>query len=828
MSGARQVSDRAVWRGRRARLFVHALLATTSLSVILPQAVIAQTAAPTVSATRTYNIPSQSLDSALAAFSRIAGVQVLNRGATTRGVTSPGINGTFTPQEAVSRLLAGTGLTPRFVGAGTVTLERPNSNVAGGAATVPGAIQLDQIDVQGAGNPNSTMTPMPAYAGGQVATGGQVGLLGNRNVMDTPFNQTSYTQKTIQDQQARTIEDVLINDPSVKIDYPSTSGYAARSVRGFSMGYGNDAVTLNGLSGILPSDNPTSSIGVERVEVLKGPSALLNGMPVASAIGGSVNLVSKRAPDEPLTQLTTSYVSRSQLGTHLDVGRRFGDNKEFGLRFNGSYSDGGGPVAPTNQKVGVGVLGLDYRGERVRVSADLGYQESDKDITRFIFLAPGIPIPRPPDANKNFVPSWNNYKTKDLYGTIQGEVDVTDNVTAYAAIGARRSDQSVVGLTPTVSNRQGDWQGSPISQTLYGNALSALVGLRASVDTGPINHALSVSVSRSESDFGYAFAAWGGAPYTSNLYNPRYLPNPNLVVGDPRKSSESGYSSVGIADTLSILDKRIQFTVGVRRQQVEAANFDTVTGARTDGYDANAWSPAYALVVKPWENVSLYANYIEGLEPGTIVGPFYANAGQVFPPYQSKQYEVGMKVDWGTVTTTVSAFQIARPSTINIPGTPLPTLALSGEQVNRGIEFNVFGELMPGFRVLGGATFMDARRTKTANGTYDGKKVAGVPDLNLVLGAEWDTPFVRDFTLTGRVNYQSATFFDQANVLAVPAWTRVDLGARYTFAAPWNNKPITIRFNVENVFDKNYWLNSGGLLYLAEPRTYRLSTTFNF
>ena len=60
--------------------------------------------------------------------------------------------------------------------------------------------------------------PPAPYAGGQVATGGSLGLLGNRSVMDTPFNQTNYTAELIANQQARTIRDVLVNDPSVRVD----------------------------------------------------------------------------------------------------------------------------------------------------------------------------------------------------------------------------------------------------------------------------------------------------------------------------------------------------------------------------------------------------------------------------------------------------------------------------------------------------------------------------------------------------------------------------------------------------------------------------------
>ncbi len=74
-----------------------------------------------------------------------------------------------------------------------------------------------------------------AYAGGQVASGSQVGLLGNRGVMDTPFNQTSYTAQTIQDQQARKLDDVFANDPSVRVTVPRLSGFDQLNIRGFSV-----------------------------------------------------------------------------------------------------------------------------------------------------------------------------------------------------------------------------------------------------------------------------------------------------------------------------------------------------------------------------------------------------------------------------------------------------------------------------------------------------------------------------------------------------------------------------------------------------------------
>jgi iron complex outermembrane receptor protein len=282
---------------------------------------------------------------------------------------------------------------------------------------------------------------------------------------------------------------------------------------------------------------------------------------------------------------------------------------------------------------------------------------------------------------------------------------------------------------------------------------------------------------------------------------------------------------------MSVWNKRIQFTMGIRRQEVASEAFSAVTGAATSGYDSAAWSPAYTLIIKPLENVSVYANYIEGLQMGTIVDTTFQNSGQVFPPYKSVQHEMGVKVDWGRFTTTVAAYDISQPAQISIPNPPLlPIYSIDGENRNRGVEINTFGELTPGWRLLGGASFMDARQVKTQNGTNDGKRAVGIPDVQVSLGTEWDTPFVNGLTLTGRAIHFGDAYADAANRFLIPNWTRFDLGARYTFASPWNGKPITLRLAVENVANNAFWMTSSAdrQIYLGAPRTYLASTTFRF
>ena len=189
--------------------------------------------------------------------------------------------------------------------------------------------------------------PPAPYAGGQVATGGGLGLLGNRSVMDTPFNQTNYTAQLIANQQARTIRDVLANDPSVRVVQAAGGGADTLFIRGFY--YDSGDFGLNGLYGIAPYYSIGANF-IERVEVLKGPSAVLNGMTTGGtgvssggAVGGSINLITKHAPDIDITQLTSTYVSKSQFGGQMDVSRRYGEHKEWGVRLNSTYSNGNTP-----------------------------------------------------------------------------------------------------------------------------------------------------------------------------------------------------------------------------------------------------------------------------------------------------------------------------------------------------------------------------------------------------------------------------------------------------------------------------------------------------
>ncbi|XSC47777.1 TonB-dependent receptor [Bradyrhizobium sp. RDT10] len=695
--------------------------------------------------------------------------------------------------------------------------------------------------------------PPAPYAGGQVASGGSLGLLGNRSVMDTPFNQTSYTAELIANQQARTIRDVLANDPSVRVIQAAGGGADSLFIRGFYYDSGDFA--LNGLAGIAPYYS-TGANFIERVEILKGPSAVLNGMTIGGtgatsggAVGGAVNLITKHAPDVDITRLTGTYASKSQFGEHIDVSRRYGERKEWGVRLNSTYSNGNTPWNRQKDEFGNAVLGLDYRGENARFEADIGYQADVlKPPLRFFSLASPI-LPPPPKAGTNFQVPWAYYEPTDFFTTARGEVDVLDWLTAYGAFGYHDSNINYKYPSPIISNavpgantgpfQLGGLRSNPLAGSERYETYAGEAGLRANVDAGPVNHQVSMNYSINDRTYRQrVLTPFNPSPLTQsvlywNLYNePTNLAEPNFTVLAANQRTNVQLESYGISDTMSLLNNRIQFTIAARNQTAGSELINYLPGgAGTRPYrESSVLTPAYALVVKPVENISLYANYVEGLQtPHIVTGAQFRNVNTVFEPAKTTQAETGAKIDTGRLTTTLSLFEIEQRSIITVTNAQGQFQLPNGRQRNRGAEINVFGEITPDIRVLGGVTLIDGKQISTPNGATDGKTAIGVPAVTANIGAEWDAWFAPGLTFTGRVIYTGSQFYDAANRISLPEWTRVDIGARYTFLSPWNGKPIVVRANIENVGNRAYWASAySSVLTLGAPRTYLLSTTFNF
>ncbi len=661
------------------------------------------------------------------------------------------------------------------------------------------------------------------YAGGQVASKSSLGFLGDKSVMETPFSTVAYTEQYIEDMQAKDITDIIAKtDPTVFTNNASGGWSENYYIRGFSSS--TKDMSMNGMFGVSPYYR-TSPEMFERVEVLKGPSALLNGMPPAGSVGGTVNLVTKRAGDTPLTRVTTTYMSDSQFGGHLDVGRRFGENNAFGARLNAVYRDGAAAVNDQDKKTEGLSLGLDWKGERARVSADLYSAEDRVDgVTRGISLGAGVAIPKPPKADTQLSPSWGHVENKDKGFIVRGEYDLSNAVTAYAAYGQSNTEYLYNGASGgTITNSTGDYTTNIAQLAFEVDKKSADVGVKGKFNTGSIGHQWVANATYHKQDL-EEFGTRITTTIANNIYNPVWtgteIPLQNLIA---ITNTNLEQKSFGLADTLSFAQDKVQLTLGLRHQQINYDIFNASTKVRTKHDKDSATSPGVAILYKATDQISVYANYIEGFSmttaPRTAV-----NAGEFFGPYQTKQQEVGVKWDLGTFTNTFSVFNIQQPNGYTDANN---VFSVDGEQRNQGVEWGFFGSPLENIRLMGGAAYVNPELTKTTNGVNQGKTATGVAKSQAKLGVEWDAPMLQGLTLTANATAVSKQYISADNTISVGGHTIYDIGSRYRTQIA--NHPVSIRGTVNNVTNKAYWgMPQLSNLALGAPRTFMLSASIDF
>lgn len=698
---------------------------------------------------------------------------------------------------------------------------------------------LDEVKVNASADASAKGLMKP-YAGGQVAKGGRVGVMGNQDAMDAPFSINAYTNELMQNQQARSVGDVLLNDPSVRVARGFGNFQESYFIRGFQL-Y-SDSVAYNGLYGLLPRQYIAAEL-FERVEVLRGASAFLNGSsPNGDGIGGSISLLPKRAPNEPLSVVNAGWSSGNQQLISADVARRFGPDDSAGIRLNVSRRDGGTAIDKEHAEVDLVSLALDWRGEKLRLSGDIGYQDNHLKQTRTnVTLAATTGVPRAPRSDSNWAQPWSYSNERDTFGTVRGEYDLTEKVTAYFAGGFRESHEANSLANLTVSNSAtGAGSLYRFDNTREDSVRTGEVGLKGKLETGAIAHevVLNANFYHFEKKAAYTFD-FSGTSLATNLYAPVYSALPAFtatagsggVLGNPKTTGRTILRSVALGDTLSILDNQLLLTLGVRHQQIAATTYD-YNGVFSNAYDKSRLSPVLGAVVKPWEGISLYANYIEGLSQGATAPGTAANPGQTLAPYVSKQKEAGAKFDFGKIRVTTAYFTTEKPrGFVNAAN----VFTSQGKEEHQGVELMTYGQLSPGLRVLGGVTWLDAKQKNTGSAATEDKQTIGIPDRQANLGMEWDAWMLPGLTFDARVITTGHVYANSSNTQRLPGWTRLDVGARY--ATEIKGHVFTVRGRIDNLTDRDYWASAGGsasdtgnygYLVLGAPRTVTVSAQLDF
>ena len=770
------------------------------------------------------NIAEQSLGTALNTFATQSKLQIIVDSHLIEGKKASALQGDMSLKEALDRLLQGSGL-EAIMHKDSVMIQK---------ITAQHSSTLEAIAITASADASAEGV-MPSYNGGQVARGGKVGILGNKDMMETPFVITSYTNELIQDQQANSVGDVLLNDPSVRVARGFGNFQESYFMRGFLLS--SDNVAYNGLYSLLPRQYIAAEL-FERVEVLRGASSfLLGATPGGDGLGGAINLLPKRAPNESLARVSVGTENGEQGSTSIDVAERFGEEKSTGIRINAAHKEGGTGVDAEDVELNLVMIGWDYRKDNFRLSADLGHQEHRLKETRTNVTLLGVTsIPTAPSNSSNWAQPWSYSNEKDTFGTFRGEYDFTSTLTGWVAAGFRHSEEANSLANLYVTNSNGNGYTYRFDNTREDDVKTAETGLRGKAETFGIGHDVVFSANYFELEKKNAYKMDYYNRLSTNLYTPSSYSVPAWSgsefggndLDDPSLSGRTHLSSYALGDTLAFWDKTVLVTLGARYQKLSDKGYAYNTGILSTEYSKERISPVLGGVYKVTPEISLYGNYIEGLSQGGTAPSSALNYGEILKPYVTEQKEVGIKYDNQTLGGSLALFTTSKPRGVtNSAGYYVD----EGEDRHRGAELMLYGEVTQGLKLLGGITVLDTEQVSTGSATTEGKRVIGVPEKQANIGVDWSVPGMSGLSFDARLIATGEVYANSTNTLSVPGWERVDVGAKYLMVV--DKQLVTLRARVLNVMDNNYWASSGGFaengyLVLGAPRTFMLNVTVDF
>lgn len=691
---------------------------------------------------------------------------------------------------------------------------------------------LDEIVVEGSKD---------VLPGGNVRTTAKLGVLGDKSVMDIPYSEMSMTAKAVETygDPSQPLANVLMNNPSIRTSTTSPM-YTDFSMRGINMN-GNHMM-LNGVPSLFYQFTTPPSHVIDRIDITSGPNAGVNGVSMsnngtnsgATPAPGTINIVTKRALNTPVNRYTQTFSGRGNAGEFIDVGRRFGENNEWGIRVNAEYMEGGLalPGAEKNEKNIF--INMDHRGDNNITNLFAGYFDLRVNGGQRWFSLPNsyssTVLPDAPDSKNNY--DFNG-TTKYVHGylaTLNHEHKLDDTWSYFANMGySRRSGNKDNQGASIKFDEHGNFVGNQFNQqNEEGKNAYVQFGLKGNLETGAVKHDLALSVDRSWARYWNKSKSYkpNGQEILGNLYDGIIFPD-NYVLqsfGDGTPQWEETNIGLTIADTISY-GKASMLLAASRKHE----NFESFTGK---SFKNDNILPTYGLTYKPVENMAFYYGHTESFSRGLIVsGNNYTNNGETMEPVKSKQNEIGVKYQNAGMMTTLSYFDIDEANRYDInsndPNHHL-TKVDDGKNRYKGVELTVNGKLADKWTVTGGLLYLDAEREKTKNGTKDGWFVNGASEWSGVLGLEYKPD--DSLGVVGRANWVDKAYIDSGSSSGkteIPSYVTFDLG--FNYKTKINTVPVKLSAMCYNVADKDYWMGRGSstTIGLSMPRTFMLSAQFD-
>jgi catecholate siderophore receptor len=747
------------------------------------------------------------LGAVIAAFEQLTGVIVTVALEAIRTIPSPGVTGTFTLEQALEQLLAGTSVAFHLTGPTAVTLD----------------LSPVSESVEVTGRASTAIVSSPKYT---------------TPVRDIPQTINILPSTLLEEQGATTLRDALRNVTGITFQAGEggTPAGDQMTIRGFS------ARTDIFVDGVRDTGGYSRDpFNLEQVEVAKGPSSAIAGR---GSTGASINMVSK-AP-----RLTPAYSATAEGGNAdfrrgtVDLNQPLSSGLGNAIRLNAMWTDAGVPGRDEVENKSWAFAPSAAFGLMGPTRLTLSYQHMSQDNLPDYGLpwVPAAHVPlaayangTPPVDQDNFygLKARDDEKVQNDLATVQldhrlgGEATIR-NLTRYGTT----ARDSIITSPRFVSNTSTDIRRTDVkSRDQSDDILANQTNVTGRFDTGSLRHAVvsGLEFSRETSRNNTRVETGPDTPLSpdTDLYNPdpdmRYTARfaRNGAYTDGRADSVGAYAF----DTVSVADRWL-LTGGLRwdRFDVDYASVavDGVAAplSRTDTMVSGRASAVY----KPKTNGSLYLGYASSFNP-SAEGLALTTSTVNLEPEKTRNYEAGTKWDLSRDRLSVNAAVFrtektnARTPGVN-PGDP-PTV-LAGKQVVQGVEMGVSGTLRRGWTGFASYSYMHSDIAASNTPAEIDANLALTPENTFSL---WSTYEVwSNFTLGGGAQYMDAVFRNATNTTNVPSyWVFNGVGA-YAVGAR-----LTLRLNANNLADRRYVDRVSGGHYIPGPgRSVLFSTSVKF
>ncbi|MEX0731009.1 MAG: TonB-dependent siderophore receptor [Aquisalimonadaceae bacterium] len=682
------------------------------------------------------------------------------------------------------------------------------------------AVPLAPIAVTADSNRETANGPVNGYAAKRSATGTRT----DTPLLETPVSVQSVSREVMEDQQVLSVGDAVKNVSGVyERQGPDGNTMDSFNIRGFQVdSYG--ATYLDGVKDFSRAPNETA--GLERIEVLKGPAAIMYGR---IEPGGMINRVSKKPLAEDFTRIQQQVGSDNYLRATIDTNGRLSEGDSVLYRVNLAAEDGDGYKDDTDFKRVYLAPQIEWRpSERTYVRTGLEYQENDRSwaLTYGTIGDDNGPVDVPIDTNLH--DSDDRYTDDSLAWRLSWGHELNERWSLTHRLTYVDRNSVAQGSSLSAADANGDY-----TRTYWGwedesnITASTNLNLTGKFSTAGISHTLLLGADYFDEDYDSGGWAFGGTPQPSNIYNPNNSDAPYdqdyTVTPFWYKNKNTG---VYIQDQMAMQDDRLHVLLGTR---YDSADYTYHYGGTEFNPKDEELTWRAGVLYKLQPNWSVYASYVEGFGSSN----FSWGTGEIFDPQTSHQYEVGTKFEpTERSSLTLSAFKLVKDNLTMADPADITRTILAGEATSEGIELDFAGQLTDNWQFLASYAYTDVKYTRSDR--FQGERLHSIPRH----GANLWSVYHFDYTgwrLGGGLTHRSERLGVQRGSqpalypYKLDAYTTLDLMLGYSFFT--HRTRVDLQLNVKNATNEEYHpatYGSPSRIAQGEPRMIIASMKVDF